>query len=281
MSKSTKIWIIAAIACVIIGSIIFAGVMTAMGWDFKKLSTDKFTTNTYTVTEAYKNISVKSIYAQITFVPSDGEETKVVCYEDDKVKHTVTVEDGTLTINGVDNRKWYHYIGFHFEEPKITITLPKGEYGDLMLHNTTGDVKLPRDLTFSSMDISVTTGDVFLSASATGDITCKTTTGDTKLNGVRCGNLTATGTTGDLEMKDVIASGKFTAKRTTGDVDLEGCDAAEIFIKVTTGDVEGTLLTPKTFEAEATTGHVKVPRTDSGGLCKIKTTTGDIQIRIR
>ena len=142
MSKSTKIWIIAAIACVIIGSIIFVGVMTAMGWDFKKLSTDKFTTNTYTVTEAYKNISVKSIYAQITFVPSGGEETKVVCYENDKVKHTVTVEDGTLTINGVDNRKWYHYIGFHFEEPKITITLPKGEYGDLMLHNTTGDVIL-------------------------------------------------------------------------------------------------------------------------------------------
>ena len=76
MSKSTKIWIIAAIACVIIGSIIFAGVMTAMGWDFKKLSTDKFTTNTHTVSEAYKNISVKSIYAQITFVPSGGEETK-------------------------------------------------------------------------------------------------------------------------------------------------------------------------------------------------------------
>ena len=77
------------------------------------------------------------------------------------------------------------------------------------------------------------------------------------------------------------ASGKITVKVTTGDVELEACDGGELFLKATTGDVEGTLLTPKTFEANATTGKVDVPNPSTGGLCKIKTTTGDIQIRIR
>ena len=110
---------------------------------------------------------------------------------------------------------------------------------------------------------------------------CKTTTGDVLLQGVRCADLTIDGTTGDVEMKDVIASGKITVKVTTGDVELEACDGGELFLKATTGDVEGTLLTPKTFEAKATTGKVDVPNPSTGGLCKIKTTTGDIQIRIR
>lgn len=279
MSKKTKIWLIIGAVLILIGGILFTGVMTIMGWDFKKLSTDKFETNEHVISESYKSISLKTVTADIIFVPTDGE-TRVTCYENEKVKHTVQVEDGTLVIRGVDQRKWYDYIGFHFETPKITVSIPRGEYGTLAVHATTGNVKLPRDFTFVAADVSVTTGDIFFAASATGDVQCKTTTGDVLLQGVRCADLTIDGTTGDVEMKDVIASGKITVKVTTGDVELEGCDGGELFLKATTGDVEGTLLTPKTFEAKATTGKVDVPNPSTGGLCKIKTTTGDIQIRI-
>ncbi len=281
MSKKTKTWLIIGAVLILIGGIIFTGVMTSMGWDFKKLSTNKMVTNEYTVSETYRNISLKTVTADILFVPSDGEETRVVCYEEEKVKHTVKVEDGTLVIDVQDGRKWYNHIGFHFNTPKITVTVPKGAYGALTVNATTGDVKLPRDFTFASVNVSVTTGDIMLSASATGDITCKTTTGDVKFNGVRCANLTSTGTTGDLEMKDVIATGTMNLKRGTGDVEFDACDAAELYIKVTTGDVEGTLLSEKIFHAKATTGEVKVPQTTSGGICEVKATTGDIQIRIR
>ena len=251
-----------------------------MGWDFKKLSTNKMQTNEYTIGESYQNISIDTITADIVFVPSDGEGTRVVCYEEEKLRHTVKVEDGTLVINGRDERKWYNQIGFHFNTPRITITIPKGEYGALTVKNTTGDVEIPQGFTFAGADISVTTGDITLASSTTGDITCKNTTGDTVLNGVRCANLTSTGTTGDLDMENVIATGDMNLKRGTGDVEFEACDAAELYIKVTTGDVEGTLLSGKIFQAKSTTGKVEVPQTTSGGICDVKATTGSIRIRM-
>lgn len=281
MSKKTKIWLIAAACLMVTGGILFTGVMTSMGWDFKKLTTDKMETNEYVISEAYENITVKSGYADITFVPSEDTQTRVTCYEYENVKHTVEAKDGVLTVGVVDSRKWYDHIGIHFEKPRLTVAVPKGEYGKLTVDNTTGDVRLPQGITFGDMDISVTTGDLFLGASATGHISCKSTTGEVKMRGVRCAALTASGTTGDLEMEDVVVSGKITVTRTTGDVEFERCDGGELYIKVSTGDVEGTLLTPKTFKCKATTGKVDVPNPSEGGLCQIKTTTGDIEIRVR
>lgn len=279
MSKTTKAWLIVATVFLLIGGILFAGVMTTMGWNFKKLSTDKFVNKEYKIDETFQNISVRTVTADITFVPTDGKEVKVTCYEDEKVPHNVGVKDGTLVIDALDNRKWYHYIGIHFEKPKITVSIPKGEYGALTVKNTTGDVEIPKGFTFSSAEVAVTTGDISLASSAKA-VRCECTTGDIKLTGIRCESLSATGSTGDVNMQDVIATGKITVERTTGDIAFSACDAAELYMKVTTGDVEGTLLSGKLFEVKTTTGKVNVPSPGAGGLCKVKTTTGSIRIDI-
>lgn len=38
MSKKTKLWLLAAGALVLVGCILFAGTMAALGWDFSRLS---------------------------------------------------------------------------------------------------------------------------------------------------------------------------------------------------------------------------------------------------
>ena len=45
MGKRMKIWLIIAAALILIGCILFAGVMTVMKWDFTKLSTVKYVTS--------------------------------------------------------------------------------------------------------------------------------------------------------------------------------------------------------------------------------------------
>ncbi|MBO5851923.1 MAG: DUF4097 family beta strand repeat protein, partial [Clostridia bacterium] len=91
----------------------------------------------------------------------------------------------------------------------------------------------------------------------------------------------SSGSTGDVYLENVIAVEKIDIKRSTGDVEFEELDASEIEIKTSTGDVEGTLLTEKTFSIKTNTGDVDVPRLSSGGLCKITTDTGDIDIEIK
>ena len=57
-------------------------------------------------------------------------------------------------------------------------------------------------------------------------------------------------------------------------------DAPEIRVETDTGDVTGTLLTPKNFEADTDTGRVKLPRSEPGGRCELKSDTGDFEISI-
>lgn len=321
MSKSAKIWIITAIVFIIIGCIIFGGVMAVLKWDFSKLSTIKFETNNYEISEEYKNISVVTNTADIILRKSDNSATSVACYEQKNLKHTVSVNGDTLEIKVIDTRKWYEYIGISIgKKPMITVYLPDNEYGSLFVKGNTGDVEIPEVFEFESIDISVTTGDVKNYAAAEGKIKLKTTTGDIfaenisaenmdfsvstgdingkKLNckdkinvkvstghaelyDVNCGNLETKGSTGDIYLKNVIALKKFHIERSTGNVKFDGCDATEIFIKTDTGNIKGSLLTEKVFIAHTDTGRIDVPKTATGGKCEVETDTGDIKITIQ
>lgn len=300
MRTGTKVWLITAASLVLLGCILFVGVMTTLGWDFSKLSTHKYETSEHEISEEFSSISIYTETAHVTFVPSEDQKCRVVCYEDEKARHSVFVEDGSLVIRRSDDREWYDYIGIGFELPKITVCVPRGEYGELSVRTTTGDVMISDDFSFSSIDISGNTCDVTSYASALGDMKIKLTTGDIKLKNisagdielsvstgdvylsyVACESLTSSGSTGDIELENVIAENKLSVERSTGDVELEKCDAAEIYIKTDTGDVEGSLLTEKVFVTETDTGSVRVPKSTTGGRCKIITDTGDIEITYR
>ena len=69
-------------------------------------------------------------------------------------------------------------------------------------------------------------------------------------------------------------------ERSTGDVKFTLCDAGELFVKTTTGNVIGSLCSEKIFMAKASTGKVEVPKSVTGGICEIETSTGDIRITI-
>ncbi|MBQ7315332.1 MAG: DUF4097 family beta strand repeat protein [Clostridia bacterium] len=319
MSKTMKTWLIVAASLVVIGLIAFAVIMTINDWDFTKLGTGKFETSTYELNEEFCNISIKTDTADIVFVPSDDEKCKVVCYEAENVKHSVSVADGVLTVNVVDTRKWYEYIGINFGAPKITIYLPEAEYASLIIEERTGDIEISNDFKFESIDVSVSTGDVKCYASAaeaikiaasTGDIsvadisvdllelsistgnvtvsgvTCEgdvkvgVSTGKVSLSDIVCQSVISSGSTGDIFLKNVIAAEKFSIKRSTGCVKFDGSDAAEIFVETDTGDVEGSLLTDKVFITKTDTGDISVPSSITGGRCEITTDTGDIKITI-
>lgn len=293
--------------------------MTVFEWNFMQLSTVKYETNDHEIHEHFTNIQFQTNTADLVFVPSEDREASVTCYEQKNVKHTVTVKDGTLTIEVVDTRKWYEHIGIFFGTPKITVTIPQGEYGALSIKSNTGDVEIPKEFRFASMDIAESTGDVTSCASVSGAVAIKTSTGNirvenisagtldlavstgevavsnitctgdvkiqvstghTQLSDVTCKKVTSTGRTGAVSLKNVIATEAFSIERSTGDVKFDGCDAAEIVVKTSTGDVTGSLLSDKIFVAESDTGRVDVPQAAAGGRCTITTDTGDIRIKI-
>ena len=319
MSKCKKIWLITAASLVLLGGILYVGVMTMLGWNFKNLSTVKYETNAYEISEAYQSISVVTDTADVIILPSEDGVTTVTCYEEQRIKHAVSVQDGTLVIDQTDTRKWYHYIGVSLESTKITVRIPAGEYEALSVKIITGDVDLSRGITFGNVDIKGNTGDVecrsdvtsllsvkvgtgsievagisagamnltastgdidLESVTCAGDINLKVGSGDVELEDVTCVNLTGKTNTGDVEFSRVLTAGTVTLDTDTGSVEFERCDAAELRIATNTGSVRGTLLSEKIFVAKSDTGSIRVPETLKGGKCKITTNTGSIRISI-
>ena len=320
MLNTAKIWLIVGAGLVILGLMIFTIVMSVNQWDFSRLSTVKYVTNTHTFSESFTDISIETTTADILFAPSGDNSCKVVCHEQEKRLHTVTLQDGILRISEADERKWYDHVSISFDSPQLTVYLPQSIFGMLTLHAGTGDVTLPAELNFESMDICITTGDVDSSASVSGIAAIKTTTGDirvencnasaldlsvstgqvtvskvschrdmsigvttgdTSVTDVTCMNLASHGTTGDLTLSNVVASESFNLKRSTGDIRFDKCDAAEITAKTSTGSVTGSLLSDKIFMVQTDTGKIDVPKTTTGGKCEIATDTGDIKLSIK
>ena len=318
MKKSIMISLIVAGALVLSGAGLFAGAMTASGWDFSVLNTYEVVNNTYDVDEPFTNISIDTDKVDIRFAKSSDGKCRVATRDTSNHIYSVAVEDGTLHIQMYF--KGLFEIGIGVYESSVTVYLPEDAYGTLTIKEDTGDIEIPENFSFESMDVALDTGDVTSRADTTGTCRITTTTGDVKVQGasvghlalrttsgditvsdvvcagnlsanvrtgdtcltnLTCTDLTSTGTTGELKLTNVIASGKLDITRDTGDVTFEGADAESIKVHTTTGDVKGTLLSDKIFRYKTSTGRVELPQTTTGGVCDINTDTGDIIIWIK
>ena len=278
--KKIIIWIAAGL--MILGIALFLGLGFYTNFDFTRLDSVKYITNTYDITDQFHSIDIDTVTSDIEFRRAEDGQCRVVCYEREKVTHEVSVSDGVLEIAVNDSRSWFDHITvFNFETPIVTVYLPEGDYQSLKIDNTTGDLKLSGKWGVDELSLETTTGDISVTdISCKGDVFVHVTTGDIRLEDMTCKSLNAEGSTGDAVFTNVIAVAAMRVHRTTGDISLEKCDAEEIYINATTGDVTGTLLTSKVISAKATTGNVDVPKLTSGGRCEITTTTGDIRIDI-
>ena len=317
MKKSIMISLIVAGALVLFGTGLFAGAMTAGGWDFSILNTYDVVHNTYDVDQPFTNISIESDTADIRFAESSDGKCRVATLDQNNHIYDVGVLDNTLYIHMYFKGLFEFGIGSY--DAFLTVYLPEDVYGTLTIKEDTGDVEIPKNFSFESIDIEVDTGDIVSYADTTGacriatttgdikvenasvgalalratsgkitvsDVVCagnvsaNVRTGDTSLTNLTCTDLTSTGTTGELNLTNVIASGKLDITRDTGDVTFDGSDAGSIKVHTSTGDVKGTLLTPKIIYAQTDTGRVELPKTTTGGVCDITTDTGDIVIDI-
>lgn len=320
MKKSKRLWIIIGILLTVTGILIFAGGLAVLNFDFTKLNTEKYETNTYEVDEKFDKILIDVTTADIVFVPSDDEKCKVVCYEKEKVNHSATVQNKTLVVETIDNQKWYDHIDLvSFGSMKITIYLPQAEYKSLSVETDTGDVEIPKDFSFENIEVDGDTASIACFASAsemikistdTGDIKAdtvsaggiklnsstgkidltsadiedaveiKTDTGDVQLENIKCRSINAVCDLGDVTLINTVAKETLNIEVSTGDVLFDKSDAASIYVITNIGDITGTLLSEKVFITEAPMGNISLPKTTTGGKCELITDTGDIEISI-
>ena len=320
MKESTRVWIFVATALVIVGVIGFFVTMAKNKWNFKELDDTMFVTNNYDFDTTIEDITINTDTADLVFEKSTDGKAHISCYEDEKRLHNVAVSGSTLSVEVTDSRKWYEkFATVSFKAPSIKIALPEAAYKALVIKESTGEVKIPADFSFSSIDIKASTGNVqcyastegtlkiklstggitvegvsaaaanfetstgsitVKSLSCAGDMYVKVSTGKSRLSDITCASFTSEGTTGAITMERLVASGKFKVKRSTGNVNLDKCDGAEVYIETDTGNIKGSFASDKIVFAKSDTGRVDVPKSTNGGSCELKSDTGHIIITI-
>lgn len=320
MKTSKKVLIITSVAVIAIGMIISAFSLFSVNFDFSKLNTMNSVTKTYAVDENFRNIHIEGAECDIRLMPSNDDKCRVICNEEDKISHSVSVQNDTLTIKRTDNREWYEHIAvFYWGDIEIIVYLPKSEYEELYVKSTSGNIEIPEDFTFSKADIDNTSGeasfvsrvksdlevktvsgDIYVgettaknidvqstsgnitmsSAKLNGELKIKSISGDIKLSDIECQSITSNTTSGNNTFSSVIAKTNMKIESVSGDVELYQSDAETMNIKTTSGNIDGTLLTDKIFDIKTTSGNINVPPSGMGGKCEIKTTSGDIELSI-
>lgn len=320
MKETKKTAIIVAVIMIAVGIVSSVCAIAAMSFDFANINTVAFEINTYTVDEAFTAISIDGAECDINLYPSEDGTCKVVCRESDKISHTVSVTNNTLTIKRHDNRRWYEHIGVYMSSMEIALYLPENEYEKLYAKNLSGNILAPSNFSFETAEVQSTSGNITFKASVSGALSAKTVSGelyicktdpskltaqstsgditidnidiesnvnikavsgDIELSNVKCQGLTVNTTSGDIELLDCIASGSVSIESVSGNTELRRCDADSLWLKTSSGDIYGSLLSDKIFITNTTSGNVNVPHCTTGGRCEITTTGGDIEFEIK
>lgn len=286
MSTPLKIFLIVCAVLVLLAATILLNSL---------LFSKKPITNTHSISEPFENISISTLVADVNVLPSSDGKATVICQEKEIMSHSVSVADGTLKIDCIDNRRWYEYIGFNFDSQSVTVYLPDDAYRALNISGHTSNISLPSDFSFSDITVSASTGNISCLASASGDIAANASTGSISVGGEVGGNISLATSTGDITVSNAKAS-SLSVKASTGRISASNIElAGELSVKVSTGysilsDIECKslkstgntgditlcrVITTGEFNIERSTGDVTLEACDAGNI-KIKTDTGDV-----
>lgn len=267
-----------------------------------------------------QNFNFDLSVSDVEFIATTDGTKKVVLYENEKIYHEEKVEETTLFVSSKGSEKWYEHLVADLTKKKVEVYLPSSELGTLKISSSTGDIKIPKEFTFDSSEISLSTGDVIYNASVKNTVSINSSTGDISIDGVtaksmklkrstgmatlknvnvdevlelqgstgkvdveklRGATLLVEGSTGDVKLNDVLMSGDIKIRISTGDIDFSDMDTTGIIdIETSTGDVEGTLLSGKTFDVRSDTGKIEIPDQTIGAQL-FKVRTDTGNIKIR
>lgn len=318
--KATRIAIVVAVFLVVIGTITTIGGLFALGFDMAKLSNLSPITHTHVLDGEVKNITVNGVESSIKLIPTDDEKVKVISKESDKIYHIVNIEEETLSIHRIDERKWYELIGIIVDpDMELEIYLPKRDYANLYIYSTSGNVFVPDDFKFDEVDIKNVSGNIEFLSNVKDSFTASTvsgrietanvaakklslesvsgkvgatnidsenaieiinTSGPILLENINAKKIEVETLSGRVSLEDVVAFEEINIESLSGIIKFDKVDASSIILYSTSGNIIGNFLTEKTFDVETVSGKVTLPEIQKGNKCTIKTISGNITIGI-
>ena len=311
-----KYALITAAVCLGVGLLLLLTALCLTGFDLSRLEAASLKARTMTLAEEIHTIEIHDIANDISIIPSPDGQCRVHYSESDTSSYLIQVQDGKLYIENQDTRKWYQRIGIQVSRPAtLVVELPTEEsvpYDALTVQTVSGDICVGDDLFFTQSTLNSTSGDIRFQARASGvlaavdttvmrlyaetvsgeiciacddsggygsSIAVKSTSGDITLSGLRTDELSARTTSGDISVCNARVNSRATLQSVSGDLSMENVHMDTAALQSVSGDIHLVLLTLMDFDAQTTSGRIKLPGSNpTAGLCELTTTSGDIEV---
>lgn len=255
--------------------------------------------------ENFDYVEINCEDRDVLITAATGDRCEVTYSISDTKDCVVEIRDNTLVIDTSENPRWFeNFFRFGVEDaPGITVYLPKRVYEKISvntissnidisdakadavyLESASGDIKSDAVIVTDRIEIKTVSGKVVSDhignprtasfASVSGDISVyngsfdtldvKTTSGKVKLSKTGAYDSKIKTTSGDIELN------RFGTKQ----------DGAKVDIETVSGSVEGHLSYAMRYDVSSVSGELKLyDENPKGNTCKVRTTSGDIELR--
>lgn len=284
MKKSIKTAMITAAILIGAGLLISTIGAATVGFDFSRIvQKNQGEKKTFTISNEFDSISIKNVSDNVEFLPSEGNECTVICYDHDHLKYNVSVNNGTLDIREEDNRQWFEHIGFFnigWESENVTVYLPEGTYHDLNIDTVSGNVTLKNHYSFDNAVINTISGDISITKIKVNESdSFDTISGSVTLDSILCGTMTAESVSGDITLRNPMAKNYINLNTTSGDIQLNNPVSESLSAHTVSGDIVGIMSGSWEYDTSTISGDVDVPKRSGKNRCELRTTSGDITIK--
>ena len=303
MSKK-KIGGIAAVAAILIGLLMILFVFIKVGFDLRNLNTETYRRTEQRLEGAFAEIEIETSLFDVRILPMDeGSEPVVYLPYSEKIAHTLSVENGKLTIRVEDTRAWYEKLFFEFatdENTVLELYVPYAHYEKLSVNAQSGDIVVngARDaetlLSFENVLLKTSSGDLDFRATmqnnGNGMLDMQTISGKLTMAGVSDVPINASTTSGDILVMSCTPAQSIRLSATSGEIKVSqltmaedgvlSADVSRMKLEITSGDIElSNVMVAGELRAETNSGDIEIKRSDAGSLY-LETTSGDVEAEL-
>lgn len=303
--KTNKI-IPIAIGLIAAGVILFIIGFCMLGGDFRKLSSEpELEKKVYASAEKINSIEIDAGNVSVDVRPSPNDEV-IVTYNENRCEYyDISVQDGRLTINNVNNREWYEYIMvFNLGGRYITVEVPDYFAGDIDIDVSNKDIVI-ENISAASVKLEDSNDDIILNnVDASGAVKVHNSNGDVSFTRCSIGEeLNVRNSNGPVKLTDLSAASliidgsmsriNLTRVKTDLDAFLDTSNKniefleLEVGTKLTCDNSNGAIIgslhgniNDFTISTDVSNGDCNMPQDMKGGdkLLELETSNDDIEI---
>lgn len=250
------------------------------------------------IEEDFSNVQIEAVTCNVKVKKAeDGKNRLEYTYTKlpDEPDYELKTEGGTLIFRQMKEEKeqsWFNpakiweqlknwISGSSFMNGgELTLYLAEKPFDKLNLSVVTGNIITDKTLSFKSVNIATTTGNISIPGMATGleSLNIAATTGDIEVSEINIPSALAISVvTGDVQLGKVSAGGNSSITSTTGDIRISDSEFDSINIATTSGHIQLNTVMAETLSAETVSGSVTGTVSPELNV-KAETTTGDISV---